>query len=45
MWKTDPKDKHIRKNKHDNIQTQKWNMCVIVALLHGTQGRRESKRE
>jgi hypothetical protein len=22
MWKIDPKDKHIHKNKHDHIQTQ-----------------------
>jgi hypothetical protein len=21
MWKIDPKDKHIQKNKHDHIQT------------------------
>jgi hypothetical protein len=21
MWKIDPKDKHIHKNKHDHIQT------------------------
>jgi hypothetical protein len=24
------KDKHIYKNKHDHIQTQKWNMFVAV---------------
>jgi hypothetical protein len=22
MWKRDPKDKHIHKNKHDHVQTQ-----------------------
>jgi hypothetical protein len=39
MWKIDPKDKHIHKNKHDHTQTQKYNMTVIAELLYGTQER------
>jgi hypothetical protein len=44
-WTIDPKDKHIHKNKHYNIQTHMYNMFVIVELLHGTQAKRESQRE
>jgi hypothetical protein len=43
MWKIDPKDKHIHKNKHDHIQTHMWSMFVIVELLYGIRGRRERK--
>jgi hypothetical protein len=45
MWKIDPKDTHIHKNKHDHIQTHTQNMFVIVELLYGALGRRERKRE
>jgi hypothetical protein len=45
MWKTEPKDKHIHKNKHDHTQTHAKNMFVTVELLYGTCGRRERKRE
>jgi hypothetical protein len=45
MWNIDPKDKYIYKNKHDHTQTHTENMCVIVKLLHGTQGRNERKKE
>jgi hypothetical protein len=45
MWKIDPKDKHMPKNKHDHIQTQMCNMFVTVELLSGTWGKRERKRE
>jgi hypothetical protein len=45
MWKTDPKDKHIHKNKHDHIQIHMQNMVVTVELLYGTWGERERKRE
>jgi hypothetical protein len=45
MWKIDPKDKLIHKNKHNQIQTHMQNMFVIVDLLYGTQGSRERKRE
>jgi hypothetical protein len=45
MWKIDPKDKHIHKNKHDHIQTHMQNMFVIVELLYRTWGRKERKKE
>jgi hypothetical protein len=45
MWKMDPKDKHIHKNKHDHVKIQMQNMFVTVELLCGTRGRREKKRE
>jgi hypothetical protein len=45
VWKIDPKDKHINKNKHVHIQTQILNMIIIVELLYGTQRNRERKRE
>jgi hypothetical protein len=45
IWKMDPKDKHIHKDRHDHTQTQMWNMCVTVELLYGTWGRRDRKRE
>jgi hypothetical protein len=45
MWKIDTKDKHLHRNKHDNMQTHRQNMFVIVELLYGTLGRRERKRE
>jgi hypothetical protein len=38
MWKIDPKDKHIHKNKHDHLQTHVENMFVIVELLYVTWG-------
>jgi hypothetical protein len=42
MWKIDPKDKRIHKNKHDHIRTH---MFVVVELLYETQGKKERKRE
>jgi hypothetical protein len=45
IWKIDPKDKHIHKNKHDHTQTEMLNMFVIMELLYGTWGKRERKRE
>jgi hypothetical protein len=45
MWKREPKDKHIYKNKQHHIQTYMYSMFVIVELFYGTQGRRERKRE
>jgi hypothetical protein len=39
------KDRHIHKNKHDDIQTQMQNTFVTVELLCGTGGKRERKRE
>jgi hypothetical protein len=45
MFKIDPKDKHICKNKHDHIQTHMYNIFVIVELLYGTWGKKESKKE
>jgi hypothetical protein len=42
-WKIHPKNKHPK--KHDHIQTQTYNMLVIVELLYGTWRKRESKRE
>jgi hypothetical protein len=44
MWKRDPNDEHIHKNKHDHIETH-INMFVTAELLYGTQGMRERKRE
>jgi hypothetical protein len=41
----EPKEKHIHKNKHDNIHIYISNMFVIVELPYGTWGRRERKRE
>jgi hypothetical protein len=35
------KDKHIHKNKHDQIQTQMQNMFVTVELLYGTWVKKE----
>jgi hypothetical protein len=40
MWKIDPKDKHILKNKHDHTHIHMYNTLVAVELLHGTQGKR-----
>jgi hypothetical protein len=37
MWKIDPKDKHIHKNKH-HIQIDMKNMFVIVELLMELRG-------
>jgi hypothetical protein len=31
-WRTDPKDKHIHKNKHDHTQTHMYNTYTIVEL-------------
>jgi hypothetical protein len=45
MWKIDPKDRNVHKNKHDQTQTHMQNKFVIVELLYGTWGRRERKRE
>jgi hypothetical protein len=45
LWKIDPKDNGIHKNKHDHIHIYIENMFVIVELLYGTLGRRERKRE
>jgi hypothetical protein len=45
MWKIDPKDKYIHKNKHDHIQIYMKNMFTIVELPYGTWGRRGGKRE
>jgi hypothetical protein len=45
MWKIDPKDKHIHKNKYDHTQIHAYNIFVIVELHYGTLGRRERKRE
>jgi hypothetical protein len=36
---TDPKDKHIHRNKHDHIQNHMWNIFVIVELVYGTWGK------
>jgi hypothetical protein len=33
MYKIDPKNKHVYKNKHDHIQTHMWNMFIVVELL------------
>jgi hypothetical protein len=33
MWKIDPKDKQIHKNKHDNIQTHKEYICSSGSTL------------
>jgi hypothetical protein len=43
MWKIDPKDKHIHKNKHALIQIHMQNTSVIVEQLYGTQEKRERK--
>jgi hypothetical protein len=45
MWKMDPKDKHIHKNKQYHMQTLIQSVFVIVELLYGTEGRRERKGE
>jgi hypothetical protein len=45
MWKIDPKDRNVHKNKHDQTQTHMQNKFVIVKLLYETWGRRERKRE
>jgi hypothetical protein len=45
MWKIDPKDRNVHKNKHDQTQTHMQNKFVIGELLYGTWGRRERKRE
>jgi hypothetical protein len=45
MWKIDPKDEHIHKNKHDHIQNYVQSMFVIVGIPYGTWGRKERKRE
>jgi hypothetical protein len=41
--KTDPKDKHIHKNKHYHMETQMQNMFVIVELLYLTGKRGKGK--
>jgi hypothetical protein len=41
MWKTDPKDTHISKTKHNHIQTYVQHVCN-GELLYGTQ--REGKK-
>jgi hypothetical protein len=45
MWKIDPKDKHIPKNKHDHIQTQMLSMFLTAETLYGTQGKVQRKRK
>jgi hypothetical protein len=45
MWKTDPKDKHMHKNKHDRKQTYMMNMFVVVELFYGARGRREREKK
>jgi hypothetical protein len=45
MWKIDPKDKHILKNKHDHIQTYIQNMFVIAELLYGGKGKESDKSQ
>jgi hypothetical protein len=40
IWKTDPKDKHIHKNKHDHTNSYVEHDCD-----NGTWGRKERKRE
>jgi hypothetical protein len=45
MWKIDPKDKYVHKNKHDHIQAYISNMFVEVKHLFENWGRREKKRE
>jgi hypothetical protein len=44
MWKIDPNDKFIHKNKHDHIQTHMQNMFAIVELLYGNWERNKEKR-
>jgi hypothetical protein len=45
MWKIDPKDKCLHKNKHGHIHVHIENMFITVEVLYGTRGRRERKRE
>jgi hypothetical protein len=39
------KGKQIHKKKHDHIQSELYNMVLIVELLYGTRGKRKRKRE
>jgi hypothetical protein len=43
MWKIDPKDKHILKNKHDQIQTLMYNMFATwnYSMELGERGKRK----
>jgi hypothetical protein len=43
MWKIDPKDKHIHKNKYNHIQTDMQNTFVIVELFYETWRRKEKQ--
>jgi hypothetical protein len=43
-WKIDPKDKHVHRNKHDDIYIYMKNMFVIVELLCGTQEEGKEKK-
>jgi hypothetical protein len=43
VWKIEPKDKHIQKNKQDNIHIYIQNMFVIVKPCYGTWEGRKGK--
>jgi hypothetical protein len=45
MWKIDPKDKHMYKNKHDHIHMDIQNIFLIVEPFYGTSKKKERKRE
>jgi hypothetical protein len=45
MWKIDPKNKYIQRNKYDHMHLYIYNMFVIVELLYGTWEKRKRKRE
>jgi hypothetical protein len=43
MWKIDPKDKHIHKNKHYHIQNHLQNIFVIVELRERGKGKENNR--
>jgi hypothetical protein len=44
MWKIDPKDKHIHKNKHEHIQTHVEHVCNSETTLWNSGKEGKEKR-